>query len=106
MHIKGAMAASILAKLKQAEDALYNKTITVTVRTIQSGQTPVTPPGHLQGPAIAYSSPGRPPAPAAAAGVTEVHVYLDSREVFRAVQTRAVRRQKRTGSNGLQRMTR
>jgi phage-related protein len=38
--------------------------------------------------------------------VVESHVYIDSREVYSAVQKRAVRRQKRSGNNGLQRMIR
>jgi hypothetical protein len=38
--------------------------------------------------------------------VVESHVYIDSREVYTAVQKRAVRRQKRSGNNGLQRMIR
>jgi hypothetical protein len=38
--------------------------------------------------------------------VIESHVYIDGREVYKATQKQAVRTQKRTGSNGLQRTIR
>jgi hypothetical protein len=38
--------------------------------------------------------------------VIENHVYIDGKEVYKATQKQAVRRQKLTGSNGLQRTIR
>jgi hypothetical protein len=69
MHIHGAMAAAILAKLKAAEDALYNKTVTITLNTI--GSVPGLPYGG-GAPGTSGSGPGggHPVASAAGAQVT------------------------------------
>jgi hypothetical protein len=47
MHVHGQLAAAILAKIKAAEDALYNKTVTVQINTVQTGGgiTHIIPPG-------------------------------------------------------------
>ena len=125
-----ALWASVV-KLGQSIDNLHDKTVTITVNTVQTGSggphprgyasgTPAARPGWAwvgeAGPELIKMKGGEQVIPNSVAtgyaggaydpGVNHIHVHLDGREIYSALQKRAVATQRRTGQNGLTKRTR
>jgi hypothetical protein len=112
LHSKSAEVSQAIHILQEYLDALHSKSFTISAYYQQHGLAPGTPPPFTSpAPSGGGSGGGLPPqihqsAMDAGAAVIENHIYIDGREVYAATQKQAVRRQKRTGNNGLQRLVR
>lgn len=111
LHSTSSIVAQAIAELRTQLDSLHNKTVTITFVSNGVPGVGVVPPTvyhhmtmtpGLTVPSGSNSSSIGISAPA----VIENHIYIDSREVTKAVGQRAVRRQKRSGFNGQARVLR